>query len=887
MAKKKKTSKQEEKPSSPFSALDKQVLNNETLTIADVKQFIIDAKKKREDWLNIADRSWNEIKKRNRKGKLYGGNDLDRARRWARFPLWWSCLQIRKPITLARLPIPVLKDTQGDDPYGRTACIVGERLTRGILKTFDAFDEFAASNDDFLVTDFGWGRAFYKKEECYEEEKIRLEQAQPPMLEQIEGQPPPEPQPPIFINPITGEQELNPLFDEFGPYVKSGAEIIIDNEQVYFEAGLYSNLYVDDVRRWNKVTRLAFEYQYSYREFKEKFGQAALDKLARGDIEEHRMGKPIICFEYHDKFLKEVRWFAENSEDFFQPKEMSYLNTNDLEEVKEEKVDHSDLYGLSNFFPCTEPLIINNPTDEFWPTPEFFQVNDLIEDIHSIVSRMSLLTKAIRVRFFFDSSIPQLKQLVGETGEGGGLGIPNLEAALMNAKGKLSNLVAYFPVDEMIQGLNNMYAAFEQRLNMFYQVTGLSDLLRGQTTDGDKTFGERQLEGKFALNRIEPRQRKVQEWIKNNYQLLMEMALKMFSDKSLDEYITPQTLDEEDKQRYEAALELLRANKRSRFRVDFETDSTIAINQQWKKQQAIELANTLTKAMESVANVAETQPELASTELSVLRHLIGEFSDGKLFVDEIQDSIQKVIDKVSQPQEPGFDKDQANFQLEQQRLQFEQQRAVFQDQSEQQNKTAEQQFKQLELQANNRLEIAKIQQQERFNALENQLTQIKLQNEAGLASAELGQKAQQLQADIALAQEELISKRQEFLLQAQEIASKTEAKQLELVMDARVAEQKKQLEELYFQLEQEKVLLSEKEKYMTEQRLQAEHQLNTLMSVTELHKSLKEIKEAPPAPITVHVQAPAQPKAKKKRARIVRDATTGLATDIEIDGEDE
>jgi hypothetical protein len=419
-------------------ALDKQAIDD-TMTIEDVKQFLMDARKKREDFANVADRSWAEIEKRNKRGKLYGGNDLDRARRWTKFPLWWSCWKIRQPITFARVPIPVLKDTQGDDPLGRTACVIGERLTRGILKTFEAYPEFAAANDDFLVTNFGWGRVFYKNTECYEDEKLRLQmiqpepepmpQAEPQMGE--DGQPMPQeeqapaPQmPPIFVTPdgqLVPPQDV--LQDEFGPYILTGQEVTVDNEEVYFEAGLYCNLYVDpDARRWNAVTRLAFEYQYSYREFREKFGQAALDKLAQGDIEEHRSGRPIIVFEYYDKFLKEVRWFAENSSTFFQPVEMADIRSIKEVDGKEvETADNSDLYGLSGFFPCTEPLLINASTKDFWPTPEYFQVSDLIDDIHSIVGRMMLLTKAIRVRFLFDSSVKELSQLIGETGEGGGL----------------------------------------------------------------------------------------------------------------------------------------------------------------------------------------------------------------------------------------------------------------------------------------------------------------------------------------------------------------------------------------------------------------------------------------------------------------------------------
>jgi hypothetical protein len=882
-------------------ALEKQALSD-TITIEDVKQFISDARTKRENFINIADRSWREIEKLNEKGRLYGGNNLDRQRRWTKFPLWWSVWKIRQPLVFARMAVPILKDTQGDDPYGRTACVIGERLTRGILKTFDAFEEFESSVDDFLITNFGQGRPYYRKDEVVEEEKIRLQVVEQPAPEPImdeQGQPmESEPLPPLFITP-NGEQvpQEQVLSDDMGPYILSGAEIAIDNEEIYWTAGLYNNMYIDpDAKRWSQVTRIAYECEYSYREFKEKFGEKALNKLAVDDYEEHRSGKPIKVFEYYDKFLKEVRWFAENSADFFQPKAMAEANTSALKEVKEapesgeseaveyETVDNSDIYGLSGFFPCTAPLVMNQSTREFWPTPEYFQVQDILDDIHSIVGRMFLLTKAIRVRFLFDSSVTELKSLIGETGEGGGLGVPNLEQSLMNNNGKLSNLVAYFPVAEMIEGLQNMYQAFEQRLNMFYQLTGISDLIRGQTNpDSDKTFGERQMEGKFSLNRVEPLQRKVQEWVKDNYQLMMEMALKMFSQESLDQYITPQTLDPEDKQRYVAALEILKNNKRRRFRVDFETDSTIAINEQWRKKQATELANTLTKAMESVANVAETQPELAGTELAVLKHLIGEFSDGKLFIDEIQDSIEQVIQKVSQPKPEGPNPDEMKMQLESAKLQLEREKM-----------TSDMQLEQLKLQSEQQIEIARIQRDDRLANIESQLTQFKIQGEQQLkqlemqmnaeeSRAQLEKEYQKISADISLAQQDIELKRQELLVELRKVADKKEVDQLSLMIDQRVAGFEAQLEQSKLELEKTVTMLDMKERYITEERLQAEHQLqlghsriDSLEKVLNVALKKKEF-DAPIEASKIAESSESKPKKPKKtRSKVVRDKNDNI-----------
>ena len=873
------------------SPLDRQVENDDTITIADVKRFIIDAKRKQEDYKTIADRSWNEIEKRNKLGKLYGGGELDRAKRWTKFPLWWSCWKIRQPITLARLAIPVLKDTQGDDPFGRTACVIGERFAKGILKTFDAFPEFSASNDDFLVTDFGWGRWCYRSEETQEEEKIRLQVIQPPppqeppqqeQLEQPqespaqEAQEPTQPMEPIFVTP-EGEQ-VDPSMvqeDDLGPYVSTGQMVSVQNEEVYFEAGPYSGLLVDpDVTRWNKVTRIAFEQPYNYREFKAKFGQKALDKLLQTDIQEHKSGKkPILVYEYHDSILKEVRWFADNSEDFFQPLDMEAANVDQLTEVKGE-YDNSDLYGLTNFFPCTEPLVINQSTRSFWPTPEFFQVQDIIDDISSIVTRMLQLTRAVRIRFLFDSSVKALAPLIGEnwaSGEGTGMGVPNLEQSLMNNKGSLANLVAYFPIDELMKGLQGMYVAFDQRLDMFYKITGFSDLLRGQVSDqaSDKTYRGLQLEGKFALNRMEPRQRIVQEWIKNNYQLAMELGLRMFRDETIDEYVTPQTLDPEDKERYVQALDLLKNNRRGRFRFDFETDSTISINQEWKKKQAIETANAITKMMESIAKSAQDMPELADAELRIAKHVVSELTDGKLFMDEITDAIQKTIDKVNQPKDPEPNVEMEKLKLDMRKQDFEEKKAMTEDRLEQ-----------MRMQMDQGIEGAKIAQKERLDGFALQLEQIKMQNEAGKSASELNLQAQQLQADIALAQQELAAKRAEFMLQAKEIADKSELKQLELLIQKATEDRKAQLDELYAGVEAQQAMLSEREKWITEQRLQEEHKLNTVGSLVEIQKTLAEIKQSP-TPVVVHLDQP-KTKNRKRTGRIIRDAS-GDATHIEID----
>lgn len=854
--------------------VDKQVLEKNTLTIEDVKEFVADAKEKKRNWQITAERSWREIKKRNDRNKLYGGNNLDVPRRWSKFPLWWSTLKIRQPITFARLPFPSLRDDSDDDTYGRTACVVGERLVNSIIKTFEPFDEFAACNDDFLVTNFGWGRWFYRVETSTEDQKERLQVIQPPPPPPVgPGQPPPQPQPPMVVD-AQGQQVQQYEMDEDGPFIVTG-QVQVDNEEVYFEHGLYSMLYVDpQATKWSKVCKLAIETPYTYQEFKDKFGTAALETIATKDISDHKSGKkPINVFEYHDDYYKEVRWFAENSEDFFQPSDMSDSEVDSPDDIETEVKDNSDLYGLTGFFPLVKPLIINSSTDEFWPTPEYFQINDILDDTNGIVQRMMLLTKAIRVRFLFDKSVPELKGLIQEIGEAGGLGVTNLAATLANGGGDLSKLVAYFPVAEMIEGLQNMYTAFNQRLDMYYQITGLSSLIRGQTPDDgtQKTFGERQMEGKFALNQMEPFQRKLQDWIKNNYQLGMEMALKMFDDKTLDRYIVPATLDDEHKQRYVVALELLRENKRSRFRVDFETDSTISINQQWRQQQAIQMADTVTKMQESIVQTIQFTPELAESQIKVMQHVVGELTDGNLFADELIDGLEQLMSdwKTS----PPFNRYAAQNQLDQQKI-------ILDDK-----------FKHLQLKANTSLEQAKnsiLAQKAQFDNLRAQATQLKTQVDAGVSQQELQNAVVKLQADIAQGWESLNIQKENMLLIAQTEGGKQSVDSFKAQIDARTKDQEIQLQQASQLIDAHEAALSSRdfesslqERWATEQRLQAEHEVNTTATnvdtATNLLEALKPtpIAPTPSAPInvdkslTVHVkpQAPIAPKVKPKKQK--------------------
>ena len=625
-------------------------------TIEEAKAFVDSAiKGSRGEWLSSAKLSWDEIKRKNQRfPQLEAGPFYDRR---SRYPAWYSIFKIRQPLILSRVGTPIGKDTSqdGSDNVGATAALCLERLVTNLARDNDFFDSMCACRDDALATCFATSRVYY---EC-KEVKDKVKEYITPQKDDETGEV-------TFIDTKGKIVESDDIGqDEQGFYLEYDDVVDVEEERVIVEHILYKNILVDpDVNRWRKCNRIAYETVYSEREFVHIFGALALTTIPtdnRDSLDESANKKVSIkVYEYWDLYEKETYWFVDGGTEFIKPK--AYLIPEEESELFE-----NGLYDLDGFFPSPKPLIINQPTDDFWPFTEFNQVSDITSDINGIFYRMVLLTRAINPKLLYDDGIQGLKEALSDDGTAVAFGVNNLAKSLIDSGGNISNVVQYVPVQDMIEGLNQLYMALEQRLQSLFKITGTSDLLQGlSSSNSDKTLGERQMEEKYAINQIAELQRKMQEFVRDNYQLMGEMALRNFKEESLNKYIMPQTLDEEHRANYTAAISLLK-NKTQRFRIELETDSTIAINENYDKKMRIEFVNILTSSLESVAKIAATQPQLVVTELHALKYLIQSMRPAKMFQGEVTTAIDNVIQSMQNSPTP-FNKDEELIKIEQQQM---------------------------------------------------------------------------------------------------------------------------------------------------------------------------------------------------------------------------
>jgi hypothetical protein len=123
------------------------------------------------------------------------------------------------------------------------------------------------------------------------------------------------------------------------------------------------------------------------------------------------------------------------------------------------------------------------------------------------------------------------------------------------------------PVDMLVKVLDGLYNAFQAQRQLVFEVTGLADIMRGQT-DPNETLGAQQLKSKWGSLRLQRIQRGVQKFIRDALRLQAEIIGNRFQPETLQAMIgmpvSPQ------------AMQVLRSPAMRQFRVDIETDSTIA-----------------------------------------------------------------------------------------------------------------------------------------------------------------------------------------------------------------------------------------------------------------------------------------------------------------------
>jgi hypothetical protein len=188
-----------------------------------------------------------------------------------------------------------------------------------------------------------------------------------------------------------------------------------------------------------------------------------------------------------------------------------------------------DPLQLKKFYPCPMPMSANLTTTLYVPTADFAISQDLYNQIDILWTRICTITRAVKVVGVYDkSSSDAVARMLKEGVENDLIPVDNW--AMFGEKGGLKGTIDWFPVQEVVATLQTLRQVLGETIELLYQVTGMSDILRGANTDQYTSDGTNQLKAKFGSIRVQSLQDDFARFASELQGLKAEVVAKHFNE---------------------------------------------------------------------------------------------------------------------------------------------------------------------------------------------------------------------------------------------------------------------------------------------------------------------------------------------------------------------
>ena len=562
-----------------------------------------------------------------------------------RFPMLWANTSVMQPAVYARVPQPVVerrfKDAQ---PVAR---IASELVERNLAYTGDEADIdsiMRAVRDDFLLC--ARGTVWLRYEADFEPLDMGVQPSDP------------------AAEALTGEM------GEARPEAISDERVCID--YVHWSDFLHS-----PARRWKDVTWVARRVPMTDEEMEKRFGPEAMaSRAAEGSIgnkgasQAERLeneGKTHV-WEIWCKSENYTVWIADGS-----PVAL---------EVSEPPLD------LTHFWPCPRPAYGTMSTSSLIPVPDYVYYQQQCEEIDLLTKRINKLTDQLRLKVFYPSGDGAVSPAIEKAmrPENDMVMVPIPEWAAFTDKGG-SKAIVTLPIDEVQKVIVACMQARKQLIEDVYQITGISDIVRGDTQASETATAQR-IKSQWGSIRIRDRQAELARFARDIIRLAGEIICDQFQPETLmlvsgiklptmaekqqaqmqmqqmqmaaqqaamraqqmgqpappPPDMPPQLQQMMQQPTIDEVVQLLRNDSIRGFQIEIETDSTIEPDEDAEKQRRMEFVQMVGGFMQQAGAMAQQSPMLVPVMVETLLFAARGFRAGR----QLESTLEQVGAQLSQ-----------------------------------------------------------------------------------------------------------------------------------------------------------------------------------------------------------------------------------------------
>ncbi len=303
-------------------------------------------------------------------------------------------------------------------------------------------------------------------------------------------------------------------------------------EVVHVDYVHWSDFRHDPARIWDEVQWVARRVYMTRDELVKRFGDAGRTApLTCGpDGEKGEVDAGAI-----EAFRKAEVWEIWHK----QKRQVLWLCTG----LDEELDVRPDPYGLEQFFPCPRPLYATVTNKSLVPVSDYQQYKTQADQLDRIAEREDGLTEAMKVRGAYDASTPALGRIL-KSDENDLVPVDDMMATFTQGGGNgLASAVQFLPLDIFAKGLEALAKRKAEVKADAFEITGMSDILRGQGDPSETATGVA-AKGHFATLRLAKHQKDVAVFVRDIVRLMAEMTCELFQPETLAEMASCQEMDE-------------------------------------------------------------------------------------------------------------------------------------------------------------------------------------------------------------------------------------------------------------------------------------------------------------------------------------------------------
>ena len=496
-------------------------------------------------------------------------------------------------------------------------------------------------------------------------------------------------------------------------------------EELEYEQAVVEHVDWQDFRRgygrvWDEVQWVAFRCRLTKDDVAERFGKDIADALQYDqDEDDEQKDKSSDKPEEVDEQRTAEFWEIWNKEErrvcFFNQGYREGLIYPIGNEAGEPPIE------FEGFFPCPEPLQLIEDSSSMLPIPLWRLYKSQADELERVSPVINKIIDQCKARGIYDSRIGEISRVMkGSDGE-----LHPVEgAAQMAAVGGLEKSVSWFPIEQLVKVLDQLYAAREQTKNAIYEITGLSDIVRG-ASQASETATAQQIKSQYASLRLKRMRALVAVYARQIVRMLSEVISEKFSPETLAKMTGIQLPTLAQKQQammmaqmqamqaqatgqqppppdpvvqqpaWEEIVEIMRSDMARTFRVDVETDSMVASTIESDMQALGQVVQALSGFWQVAAPMMQAGALPAESVKAITQAICRRAKLGT----EVEDA----IDKMQQPQPPQPDPlMQEKMQLEREKMQMEGEKIKAEGaavQMDMQAKAQEHQFRMREIEA--------------------------------------------------------------------------------------------------------------------------------------------------------------------------------------------